>query len=41
MQDFKHKTRKNSPAKGSLFASFSEEDLNGVADHLAGLNGQE
>ena len=37
MQDFKHKVRKNSPAKGSLMDSFSEEDLEAMANHLAGL----
>ena len=37
MQDFKHKVRKNSPAKGSLMDSFSEEDLEAMAHHLAGL----
>ncbi len=37
MQDFKHKVRKNSPAKGSLMGSFSEEDLKAMAHYLAGL----
>lgn len=37
MQDFKHKVRKNSPAKGSLMDSFSEEDLEAMAHYLAGL----
>jgi cytochrome c553 len=37
MQDFKNKVRKNSPAKGSLMDSFSEEELEAMAHHLAGL----
>jgi len=37
MKDFKHKVRKNSPAKGSLMDSFSEEDLEAMAHYLAGL----
>ena len=37
MKDFKHKVRKNSPAKGSLMDSFSEEDLEAMAQYLAGL----
>ena len=37
MLDFKTKTRKNSPAKGTLMESFSEEDIEGMADYLGGL----
>ncbi|MHA1179717.1 MAG: c-type cytochrome, partial [Alphaproteobacteria bacterium] len=37
MKDFKNKVRKNSPAKGSLMDSFSEEDLEAMAHYLAGL----
>lgn len=37
MQDFKHKVRLNSPAKGSLMVSFSEEDLEAMAHYLADL----
>ncbi|MGI9305031.1 MAG: c-type cytochrome [Gammaproteobacteria bacterium] len=37
MLDFKTKTRKNSPAKGSLMESFGEEDIEGMADYLGGL----
>ena len=35
MVDFKNKTRNNSPAKSSLFASFSDEELRAVADYLS------
>lgn len=38
MLDFKNKVRKNSPAKGSLFASFSDEDVQAVAKYLSGFN---
>lgn len=38
MLDFKSKVRKNSPAKGSLLASFSDEDIQAVAKYLAGFN---
>ena len=37
MQDFKNKVRLNSPAKGSLMNSFSDEDLEAMAHYLAGL----
>lgn len=36
--DFKTKTRNNSPAKGSLIGSFTDEELIAVADYLASLN---
>ena len=35
--DFKTKSRNNSPAKGSLMASFSNEELTAVAKYLAAL----
>jgi len=37
MLDFKNKVRLNSAAKGSLMNSFSDEDLEAMAHHLAGL----
>ncbi len=37
MQDFKNKVRLNSPAKGSLMNSYSDEDLEAMAQYLAGL----
>lgn len=40
MLDFKNKVRKNSAAKGSLMASFSDEDIHAVAKYLAGFTGQ-
>jgi cytochrome c553 len=36
MLDFKTKPRKNSPAKGSLMASFDEHDIAAMADYLGG-----
>jgi cytochrome c553 len=35
--EFKNKVRTNSPAKNSLFATFSDEDIKALADYLAGL----
>lgn len=37
MKDFKNKVRLNSPAKGSLMDSFSDEDLEAMANYLSGL----
>lgn len=37
MLAFKHKRRLNAPAKGSLFASFSDDDIAAMAKYLAGL----
>ena len=37
MEDFKNKVRLNSPAKGSLMKSFSDEDLEAMAHRLSGL----
>ncbi len=37
MLEFKHKIRLNSPAKGSLFASFGDADIVAMAHYLAGL----
>lgn len=37
MSDFKNKVRLNSPAKGSLLSSFSDEDLEAMSNHLAGI----
>lgn len=37
MLDFKSKARNNSPAKGSLMASFADQDLVDVAQYLSGL----
>ncbi|MFT4726528.1 MAG: cytochrome c553 [Granulosicoccus sp.] len=37
MSDFKNKVRLNSPAKGSLFSSFSDEDLVAMSHYLSGL----
>ncbi len=37
MLDFKSKSRQNSPAKGSLMASFGDQDLVVVAQHLSSL----
>ena len=36
--DFKTKSRNNSPAKGSLLGSFSDDELIAVAKYLASLN---
>lgn len=36
MLDFKHKRRMNSAAKSSLFVSYSEEDIQAMAEYLAG-----
>ena len=38
MLDFKTKSRNNSPSKGSLLGSFSDEELIAVAKYLATLN---
>ncbi len=38
MLDFKTKSRNNSPSKGSLIGSFSDEELIAVAKYLATLN---
>ena len=37
MLDFKSKSRLNSPAKGSLLASFADQELVNVAQHLSSL----
>lgn len=37
MLDFKSKSRQNSPAKGSLLASFADQELINVAQHLSSL----
>jgi len=37
MLDFKTKARANSPAKGSLMASYSNEDIEALADFVAGF----
>lgn len=37
MNDFKHKVRLNSPAKGSLMVSFSEEDIAAMSHRLSGM----
>jgi cytochrome c553 len=37
MLDFKTKARKNSPAKGSLMASFDDQDIVDAACYLSGL----
>lgn len=37
MQEFKDKVRLNSPAKGSLMNSYSQEDIDSMASYLAGL----
>ncbi|MFT5894879.1 MAG: cytochrome c553 [bacterium] len=37
MSDFKNRVRLNSPAKGSLFSSFSDKDLEAMSNHLSGL----
>ena len=36
MIDFKHKNRMNSPAKSSLFVSYSEDDIKAMSEFLAG-----
>ena len=38
MLDFKKKVRLNSPAKGSLMASFSDHDVEAIAAYLANLD---
>lgn len=40
MLDFKHKVRLNSPSKGALFASYSEQDIKSLARYLTGHKGQ-
>ncbi len=40
MLDFKHKVRLNSPSKGALFASYSEQDIQSLARYLTGHKGQ-
>jgi len=40
MLDFKYKRRLNSPSKGALFASFSDEDIKALANYLAGFKGE-
>jgi cytochrome c553 len=37
MLDFKNKVRTNAPAMVALFATFSEQEIAGLADHLASL----
>ena len=37
MLDFKNKIRTNSAAKGSLMATFSDEEISAVADYLGGF----
>lgn len=37
MLDFKSKSRQNSPTKGSLLASFADQELINVAQHLSSL----
>jgi cytochrome c553 len=37
MLEFKNKIRRNSPAKGSLFATFDDVDIEALARYLAGL----
>ena len=37
MLDFKNKVRTNSAAKNSLFATFSDEEIDALADYLAGF----
>ena len=37
MQEFKQKVRLNSPAKGSLLESYSDEEIAAMAHYLAGL----
>ncbi len=38
MLDFKNKVRLNSPAKGSLMASYSDEDLKNISEYLGSLS---
>ena len=38
MLDFKNKVRTNSAAKNSLFATFEDEQIDELADYLAGLH---
>ena len=40
MLDFKNKIRKNSPSKGALFSSYSDEDIEALAKYLTGHKGQ-
>ena len=37
MQEFKDKVRLNSPAKGSLMSSYTQQDIDNMASFLAGL----
>ena len=36
MLDFKNKIRNNSPAKGSLLVSYSNDEIAAMAEYLAG-----
>jgi cytochrome c553 len=38
MLDFKNKVRLNSPAKGSLMASYADDDIKNISEHLADLS---
>jgi len=38
MLDFKNKVRRNAPAKGSLFATYSKEEITAVAAYLSGFS---
>lgn len=40
MLDFKNKVRKNSPSKGALFSSYTDEDIEALAKYLTGHKGQ-
>lgn len=40
MLDFKNKKRNNSPSKGALFSSYTDEDIEGLANYLTGHKGQ-
>ena len=40
MLDFKNKIRKNSPSKGALFSSYTDEDIDALAKYLTGHKGQ-
>jgi cytochrome c553 len=40
MHDYKNNIRKNAPAMSTLFGSFSEQEIQDIADYLASFNAE-
>ncbi|MDH5357004.1 MAG: c-type cytochrome [Gammaproteobacteria bacterium] len=40
MHDFKNDVRKNAPAMGTLFKSFSEQEIQDIADYMSSFKGE-